>query len=314
MEQGPAKPRIYQNHHFDSTRWRWFTPREDDIIIATAQKSGTTLMQTIVANLIFEDGNFPDAPLNLSPWLDARMMPLEIVLSQLDAQTHRRFIKTHLPRDGMPYHRAMKTLFVTRDPRDAFISLLNHWQHYTDAQYDLINTIPGRVGPPFPRFGGDIKTLWRDWITKPSFAGDIGGYPYWSHISNALTYWRARHEPNVRLFHFRDLITDLEGGMKEVAQFLEIAVPAATWPQLVRRSSFAEIKKAPEKIVGEKVSNIFVGGAATFIHKGTDGRWVGLLDEDDLALLETALAPLPDDFVRWLVRDAPGEKRPPATT
>ena len=45
--------RELHNHHFDSTIWNDFKFRDDDIIIATYAKSGTTWMQQIVAQLLF---------------------------------------------------------------------------------------------------------------------------------------------------------------------------------------------------------------------------------------------------------------------
>ena len=42
-EQFPERVRTYQNHTFDSTRWNHYTPRKDDIIIATSYKSGTRM-------------------------------------------------------------------------------------------------------------------------------------------------------------------------------------------------------------------------------------------------------------------------------
>ena len=66
------QPRLYQNHHFDSTRWRWFESRPDDIVIATSYKAGTTWTQAIVANLLFPGGDFPDDIGRMSPWLDLR--------------------------------------------------------------------------------------------------------------------------------------------------------------------------------------------------------------------------------------------------
>ena len=51
--------RVYQHHHLDSTRWRWFVQRPDDIVITTSYKAGTTWMQTIVAQLLFPDGDVP---------------------------------------------------------------------------------------------------------------------------------------------------------------------------------------------------------------------------------------------------------------
>ena len=58
----PERSRIYQCHHFDSTRWDYYEPRDDDIIVATSYKAGTTWTQAILANLIFPDGNFPAPP------------------------------------------------------------------------------------------------------------------------------------------------------------------------------------------------------------------------------------------------------------
>ena len=49
----PKKTREFHNHHFDSTIWNDFKFRDDDIIIATYGKSGTTWVQQIVAQLLF---------------------------------------------------------------------------------------------------------------------------------------------------------------------------------------------------------------------------------------------------------------------
>ena len=57
MDQGqielPRKRRELHNHHFDSTVWNDFKFRDDDIVIATYAKSGTTWTQQIVSQLIF---------------------------------------------------------------------------------------------------------------------------------------------------------------------------------------------------------------------------------------------------------------------
>ena len=37
MPELPRRDRIYQNHHLDTTRWNWFTPRDDDIIVASVR-------------------------------------------------------------------------------------------------------------------------------------------------------------------------------------------------------------------------------------------------------------------------------------
>src|SRR3970282_899940 len=92
----PSKKREHQTAIFDSTRWNAFEFRNDDIVIVTWGKSGTTWMQQIVGQLVM-DAPASLAPLNDSPWLDMRLFPLDQVLGGLEAQRHRRFIKTHLP-------------------------------------------------------------------------------------------------------------------------------------------------------------------------------------------------------------------------
>ncbi|MGH7154506.1 MAG: sulfotransferase domain-containing protein, partial [Acetobacteraceae bacterium] len=96
----PRKTSEMQNHHFDSTVWNDFVFRDDDIIIATYGKSGTTWIQQIIAQLIFNDAD-DMAVAEMSPWLDLRVPPKQVKLDALQAQTHRRFIKTHLPVDAL---------------------------------------------------------------------------------------------------------------------------------------------------------------------------------------------------------------------
>src|SRR6478609_8207708 len=99
---GPERTREYRNHHLDSTRWDSFRVRDDDIVITTAYKAGTTWTQRIVAALVLGPGPLY-APFNqLSPWIDARFQgPIEPILEVAEAQQHRRFFKSHLAADGL---------------------------------------------------------------------------------------------------------------------------------------------------------------------------------------------------------------------
>src|SRR3546814_1780983 len=102
MQAWPQKTREFHNHHFDSTIWNDFRFRDDDIVIATYAKSGTTWVQQIVGQLIFEGCD--DLPVvELSPWLDLRVPPKEVKLPEVEKQTHRRFLKTHLPVDALVF-------------------------------------------------------------------------------------------------------------------------------------------------------------------------------------------------------------------
>lgn len=98
----PQVTRVYQNHQLDSTRWEHFTPRDNDIIVTTSYKSGTTWTQMIMKYLLAPNEDYERVH-DFSLWLGACWSPLEEHLQKLDAQTHRRCIKSHMALDGLPY-------------------------------------------------------------------------------------------------------------------------------------------------------------------------------------------------------------------
>lgn len=84
----------YRGLVYDSARWEGFELRPDDIIISTPPKCGTTWTQMICALLILQTPEL-DRPLSvLSPWLDMQSRSRREVVADLEAQQHRRFIKT----------------------------------------------------------------------------------------------------------------------------------------------------------------------------------------------------------------------------
>ncbi len=241
----PEVRHSYEHHHLAASRWQDFKVRQDDVVISTSYKAGTTFMQTIVGYILFHESS-PPAPINgLSPWLDMRVQPEAAVKALLEAQSHRRFIKTHLPLDGIVYHPEVKYIVVTRDARDVFMSLLNHHGNHTDTFFEMINGTPGRPGDPFPRMKEDIHEVWRDWMTRGWFPWESDGYPYWSHLHHFKTWWEFRHLPNIELFHYADMLADLPGQMKRVAEYLGVDVPASSWPRLVEACSKMERRHTP---------------------------------------------------------------------
>ncbi len=287
MTDLPERTRVYQCHHFDSTRWNYFDSRPDDIIIATSYKAGTTWTQAIIAHLLFPDGDLPAGPAEMSPWLDMRTVPLEVVLNRLAAQRHRRFIKTHLPLDGFPFDERLKHVYVARDARDVFMSLWNHYTNMTDEIMALTNLLPGREGEELPHAPDDIHAFWRTWTSRGLFEWETDGWPYWSHMSNVQSWWNYKDLPNIQLFHYSDMLQDTEGEMRRMAAFLEIDVPEVAWPRIVKAVSFAEMKRQGDRYAPGG-GQFWKGGAQTFLHKGTNGRWRDVLSEDELKLYDAA--------------------------
>ena len=133
----PQKTREMHNAAMDSTRWNDFTFRDGDVVIGTWAKSGTTWTQQIVAQLIFAGAE--DVPaMDIAPWVDLRILPLDEVMTKLDSQTHRRFMKTHLPADALVFSPKAKYLYLGRDGRDVAWSWYNHLSNMTPEFFDLI--------------------------------------------------------------------------------------------------------------------------------------------------------------------------------
>eukprot|EP00656_Telonema_subtile_P015867 TRINITY_DN18351_c0_g2_i1.p3 TRINITY_DN18351_c0_g2~~TRINITY_DN18351_c0_g2_i1.p3 ORF type:complete len:122 (-),score=34.23 TRINITY_DN18351_c0_g2_i1:89-454(-) len=91
--------------------------------------------------------------------------------------------------------------------------------------------------------------------------------------------------PNIKFIHFNDLLNDLHGTVHEIADFLEIEIPPEDAAALVDSLTFASMKKEasdPSKTLVPLGGAIFKGGGDAFINKGTNGRWKGVLSEEQL--------------------------------
>ena len=288
----PRKTRELHNHHFDSTIWNDLRFRDDDIVIATYAKSGTTWMQQIVGQLLF-DGDPDLAVAEMSPWLDLRVPPKAVKLPQVEAQTHRRFLKTHLPVDALRFSPTAKYLYVGRDGRDVVWSMYNHHVNANASWYAALNDTPGRVGPPVEPPPADVRQYWREWMARD-------GHPFWPFWENVRSWWAIRALPNVRFVHFANLKRDMPGEIRRMAEFLEIPVKASSWDAIVEHCSFDWMKKNATKSV-PLGGAFWDAGAEVFINKGVNGRWRDLLTALESTEYERrAEAELGAECARWL--------------
>lgn len=288
----PVKTHEMQTNHFDSTIWNDLVFRDDDIIISTYAKSGTTWMQQMVGQMLF--GPDPELPTGeLSPWVDLRVPPKTVKLPEIEAQVLRRFLKTHLPVDALVFSPKAKYLYIGRDGRDVVWSLHNHHLNGNEAYYDVLNNSPGLVGPPMERCDPDIHRYWQTWLERD-------GHPHWSLWDNVRSWWAIRDLPNVKMIHFNDLKRDMRGQMAEIAEFLDIDVNPDSWDEIALYCSFDWMRTNGEKAV-PLGGAIWEGGVSTFINKGVNGRWQSVLSDAESAEYEArAKAELGEECARWL--------------
>ena len=294
----PEKTRELHNHHFDSTIWNDLKFRDDDIVIATYAKSGTTWMQQIVAQLMF-DGDPDISVAEMSPWVDLRVPPKEVKLPLLEAQTHRRFMKTHLPVDAIRFCPKARYLYIGRDGRDVVWSMYNHHVNANQTWYDALNDTPGRVGPPIEPPPDDIRQYWREWL-------DRDGHPFWPFWENIRSWWAVRDLPNVKFIHFANLKHDMAREIRGIATFLDIPIKESRWEAILNHCSFEWMKKNATKSV-PLGGAFWDAGAEVFINKGVNGRWSDTLSPEEVAAYQTrSRTELGDECAHWL---ATGEDR-----
>jgi len=276
----------YRTPVYDNRRWASFQPRKGDIFVCTPPKCGTTWTQSIIASLMWPDGPAPAPVMALSPWLEFEVAPIEAVNAALEAQTHRRFMKSHTPADGIPFFDDAKYLVVGRDGRDAFMSLCNHVE-----RFKLVEQMNERAAadgvPPMPAWNGDLHGFFQYWLSEPMHFGHLG------------SFWKLRGDPRVLLVHYHDLKQDLAGEMRRIAAFLGIDVPARAWPAVVERCTF-EGMRARDAEIGS-FDFAFEGGAKGFLFKGTNGRWRDVLTADELEAYRAHAAKwVPADAAAWI--------------
>lgn len=274
----PRKTREFHNHHFDSTVWNDFKFRDNDIIIATYAKAGTTWLQQIISQLMF-NGEEGMEVAEMSPWLDLRVPSKAEKLAAVEAQTHRRFLKTHLPVDALVFSPTAKYIYIGRDGRDVVWSMHNHHATANESWYAALNDTPGRVGPPIEKPTASIRQYYRDWL-------DRDGHPWWPFWEHARSWWAIRELPNVMMLHFAKLKEDMSREIRRVAAFLDIKIDESKWDAILEHCGFDYMKRNATKSV--PLGGVFWdGGAQQFIHKGENGRWRDVLSAEDAQKYQT---------------------------
>jgi aryl sulfotransferase len=294
----------YRSLVFDSARWEGFVFRPGDIVISTPPKCGTTWTQMICALLVFQTTEFETSLDRISPWLDMQTRDIASVRADLEAQTHRRFIKTHTPFDALPFDADVTYICVGRDPRDVFRSYDHHM-----ANMDLMAVIAAReksvglddvmeqlaAGLP-ERPDDEIERFWL-WVDDPRPVTEIISLQFTFH--HWQTFWDLRDLPNLVMLHYDDLQHDLDGQMRALADRLGIAVPEERWPDLVKAATFANMRANADTIAPDTTNRIW-NDNQEFFHRGSSGQWRDILDAAALERYDARVAALAEpDLAAW---------------
>lgn len=299
--------RRYRSLMADNARWEGFKFRDGDIVISTPPKCGTTWMQTICALLVFQDPDLPAPLAQLSPWVDMQTARIDDVIATFEAQRHRRIIKSHTPLDGLPQDERVTYITVGRDPRDAGVSWDNHFENLNLGAVigaraaavgldDLGELMPD--GPPdHPE--DPVARFWA-WVEDDtSLEAAHSGLPGLVHHLD--TFWRRRDEPNILLFHYADLLEDLDGEMRRLAASLGITVDDGRWPALVEAATFDHMRGNHRRFAPQMDVEGFWNDSAQFFRQGSSGQWRSFMNEADENRYWARISGMaPDDLIAWV--------------
>ncbi|MEJ7705927.1 MAG: sulfotransferase domain-containing protein [Nocardioidaceae bacterium] len=171
---------------------------------------------------------------------------------------------THTPLDGVVMDPRATYVVVVRDPLDMAVSLY-HQGDNIDRQ--RIAELTGRAAstpplrPPLPEWLVGWTQREADPIeSMDSLAGVV------HHVADA---WARRNDDQVLVVRYEELVADLEGRMRWLADRLDITLDPQVWPSLVDRASIASmratsIERAPDQ-------RGVLKDPAAFFRRGTPG-------------------------------------------
>ncbi|XP_045611813.2 sulfotransferase 1B1 [Procambarus clarkii] len=257
-----------------------FSFREDDVVVMTFPRSGTTWTQEIVwvmrngldfhtaktvslsmrsPFLEFDSLAPPGAPevtsflTRLGSRLPGRSLQEGTVfLQQAETASSPRTFKTHLP-FSLLHPRLLNTckvVYVARNPRDVCVSYYH--------QQRLV-TLAG--------FLGDFAQYVDLWCR-----GLILQAPYWRHVEEG---WTRRDHPNVLFLFYEDMKEDFLRELRRLDTFLGTSLTEEQLQEVAKFTALSGMKtrNTTNPMAQAVEDGAFREGAPDFVRKGTTGDW-----------------------------------------
>ncbi|XP_040212095.1 sulfotransferase family cytosolic 1B member 1-like [Rana temporaria] len=241
-------------HNLDEITDR-FQARDDDIVIATYPKSGTTWMSEIV-DLVLNDGDIEKsrrgAIFQKVPMLEFRV-PGEVPPGSeiLESVPSPRVIKTHLPVPLFPkslWDKNVKIIYVARNPKDVAVSFYH---------FDKMNQLHPDPG------------TWEEYVER-FIQGNVGFGSWGAHVRD---WWNLRQQKNMLYVFYEDMLEDPIGEIQKVVKFLGKDFSEEDVDRICQHTSFKAMKENPLTNYTSLSSTIMDQSISPFMRKGICGDW-----------------------------------------
>lgn len=283
----PHRDKTYLGRLTNSVIWSEFDLRGDDIIVSTPPKCGTTWMQSLIAMLIFGKPGMDVEISRISPWLDCGFRDNQAIAAVLNAQDHRRCIKSHTPFDGITYDPQCTYIAVYRHPLDVHFSMRDH-------DRNMKNPILR------DRFPDDLREGFRLFVDGKSPDGGNDDMTLDAIVHHFLSFRVWAHLPNVHLFHYADMTGGLALEVNRLQYLLGYHHPQSVVDEIVRGGQFETMRGNARRTATPGGSEMFLDEAA-FFSSGSSGKWQSHLTGEDIALYQAEIARmLPPEDILWL--------------
>ncbi|XP_063791370.1 sulfotransferase 1B1-like [Pseudophryne corroboree] len=232
-----------------------FQAREDDIVISTYPKSGTTWMSEIV-DVILSDGDTGrsarDAIFHKVPMLEMCVPGVVPPGSQiLESLPSPRGVKTHLPVSLIPksfWEKNCKIIYVARNPKDVAVS----YYHFDKMNY--MHPDPG---------------TWEEYLEK-FLQGNVGFGSWGAHVRE---WWGLKQQRNLLYIFYEDMLEDPKREIKKVTKFLGKDFSDEVLEKICLHTSFKAMKENPATNYTMISSTIMDQAVSPFMRKGICGDW-----------------------------------------
>ena len=229
--------------------------RPDDVFIATYPKCGTTWTQQIV-KLITNNGVETGIDIDVfTPWHEHMSM------EETDAMPSPRFFKSHLPYQlmpggGDPANTKAKYINVLRNPKDAAVSMFNHFRK-----------------TPHLKFSGDWNAFFDSFYSSE--------FPYCAFYDHYLGWWTHRDAPNILILTYEEMKRNPRTAVTSIASFLGYNLTDEVIDKIVIDTSFDKMKD--NKFANKESS------APGFLNKGIIGDWRNVFTPEQSAMMDALI-------------------------
>lgn len=220
-----------------------FTPRPDDVYVASYPRSGTTWMQMILSQLRSHDEEPAfDHISDVVPFWENCLRRGD----DLDSLTSPRLFKTHLPARHV-LKNAGRFIYVVRDGRDVLVSYFYFYRTYLKLEKE------------FSEFVEDF------------IAGNVRYGSWFKHVAE----WQAHaNEANVLFVRYEDLFYSLTSCLEKLTAFLHWPNSEAHYAVIAERCSFSKMKEQERKFAPLEARDVISSQENdTFLRKGHAGTW-----------------------------------------